>query len=395
MGVSGQGLNLPPTVDQHSFLRDYWQKRPLLMRAALPVERFGLAPDELAGLACEPEFESRLIIAQADGTWTLRHGPFGEDDFSSLPERHWTLLVQDVDKYIPDVARLVDDFDFVPGWRIDDIMISYATDQGGVGPHTDAYDVFLMQAQGRRRWRISEKRYTEEDLIPGLEQRILSRFETDAEWVLEPGDVLYLPPGVAHWGTAEGDCMTYSLGFRAPSQLELASDWFQHLVSLSDDRRLDDPDDLRGDSLAELTPGVVDRAERLLGALPTTRSREFRLWLGCYLTEPKTQFQILPPDQPWRMSDLTDSLGRGDGLERHPFARLAWARLAEDEVVLFYQGESLPQPGDLCDAVRLIAERRRIGNAAIAGLLSRTPAAGELLLRLLNDGILAHRGNTD
>lgn len=390
MGLSGQRLSLPPTVDRETFLRDYWQKRPLLMRAALPVESFGLAADELAGLACEPELESRLIIEHADGSWTLRHGPFGEGDFASLPESHWTLLVQDVDKYLPEVASLIDRFGFIPGWRIDDIMISYATDQGGVGPHTDAYDVFLMQAEGRRRWRVSEKRYTDDDLIPGLEQRILSHFETDDEWVLEPGDVLYLPPGVAHWGTAEGECMTYSLGFRAPSQVELASDWFQHLVSLSDDRRLADPDDLCSDSLAELTPGVRDNAQQLLGILPNMQSREFQLWLGRHLTEPKAQFQVLPPERPWRMNDLTESLVRGDGIARHPFARLAWAGLPENEVVLFYQGESLPQPGNLHDAVRLIAEKRRIDSGEISELLNKTPGAGALLLRLINEGVLEY-----
>ncbi len=395
MGQSGPGIRLPSTVDHETFLRDYWQKRPLLMRAALPVESFSLDADELAGLACEPEFESRLIIEHTDGSWTLRHGPFDEDDFAGLPESHWTLLVQDVDKYLADVARLIDGFDFVPGWRIDDIMVSYATDQGGVGPHTDAYDVFLMQAQGRRRWRISEKQYTGDDLIPGLEQRILSHFETDAEWLLEPGDVLYLPPGVAHWGTAEGECMTYSLGFRAPSQVELASDWFQHLVSLSDERRLADPDDLRSDSLAELTLGVRNSAQQLLGTLPTTQSREFQLWLGRYLTEPKAQFQILPCERQWRMSDLADAMAHGDDFCRHPFARLAWASLSEDEVVLFCQGESLSQPGNLRDAVRLTAEQRRIDSSAISDLLATAPAAGELLLLLLNEGLLEHLEDQD
>mgnify|MGYP001813891421 CR=1 FL=1 len=393
MNTTRPTLKLPADIDQETFLRDYWQKRPLLMRAALPVDSFSLAPDELAGLACEPEFESRLIIEQADGPWIVRHGPFGEDDFAGLPESRWTLLVQVVDKYLPEVARLMDSFHFVPSWRIDDIMVSYATDQGGVGPHTDAYDVFLMQAQGRRRWRISEKQYTDADLIPGLEQRILSRFETDADWVLEPGDVLYLPPGIAHWGTAEGDCMTYSLGFRAPSQLELVADWFQHLVSLGDDRRLSDPQNLSSDSLAELTSGVYEQAEQLLDTLPNTGSRDFQLWLGCYLTEPKAQFQILPPEHPWSAKELTDSLARDGGLSRHPFARLAWASLSEDEVVLFCQGESLLQPASVRAAVQQIAERRQFGAGEIAELLTAAPAVSELLLWLINQGVLEDPGN--
>ena len=208
MNGSGDRLRLPQGLDGETFLRDYWQKQPLLMPAALPTQSFTLTPDELAGLACEPQFESRLILEDEEGLWEVRQGPFAEADFAALPESHWTLLVQDVDKYVSDTVSLIEAFDVVPDWRIDDVMISYATDRGGVGPHSDAYDVFLMQASGRRRWRISDRHYAESDLLPGIDQRILARFHTAQEWVLEPGDVLYLPPGVAHWGTAEGPCMT-------------------------------------------------------------------------------------------------------------------------------------------------------------------------------------------
>ncbi len=385
------GLVLPEQLDHRSFLRDYWQKRPLLMRAALPVDSFRLSAEELAGLACEEEFESRLIIEQADGAWSLRHGPFAADDFTTLPDSRWTLLVQDVDKYLPQVADLIDTFDFIPGWRIDDIMISYATDRGGVGPHADAYDVFLMQAQGRRRWRISDRTYTDADHVPGLEQRILSHFETTQEWVLDAGDVLYLPPGVAHWGTAEGDCMTYSLGFRAPSQIELASDWFQHLLSLGSERRLEDPEDLGDAGRTELTAGVFERAADLVDGLPAAGSRPFRLWLGCYLTEPKPQFQILPPERPWRAGDLEAWLARGAGLHRHPHARTAWARLSDDEVALFYQGEVLVQHAGPLVAARQIAEQRQLGAGDCIQLIAAEPGARDLLLQLINEGVLEPR----
>lgn len=388
MSNTAPGLRFPAGISNELFLRKYWQKRPLLMRAALPVDHFSLSAEELAGLACESEIESRLIIEHGEGNWELLHGPFGDADFADLPETHWTLLVQDVDKFLPQVARLIDDFGFVPGWRIDDVMISFATDQGGVGPHTDAYDVFLMQAEGRRRWRISEKQYTDEDLLPDLEQRILSNFETEQEWILEPGDILYLPPGVAHWGTAEGDCMTYSLGFRAPSQQELASDWFQYLVAQSGDRRLGDPADLQSSDLAALTAGVQDGAAQLLAQLPTTGSEDFQLWLGRFLTDPKPQFHIVPPDDEWNTADLADWLEQGHGLSRHPFARLAWARLPADRLVLFYQGENLLAPQSLGAAIRLIAEQRKIGNNGLIEIIKAVPAAAELLLQLINAGIL-------
>jgi 50S ribosomal protein L16 3-hydroxylase len=381
-------LKLPPGIDRAAFLREYWQKRPLLMRDALPAAAFTLTPDELAGLACEAEFESRLITQRRAADWQLRHGPFTDADFAALPGSHWTLLVQDVDKYLPDVARLIECFDFVPGWRIDDIMISYATDQGGVGPHSDAYDVFLMQAAGRRRWRLSHCAYTDNDLLPGLEQRILAHFDTDEEWLLEAGDVLYLPPGVAHWGIAEGACMTYSLGFRAPTQQDMAADWFQHLVALSGTQRLADPADLATDRLGELTPGVCEAAARLISELPDTRSPAFRRWLGAYLTDPKEQFQIFAPATTWQAGELRAWLAGGGMLRRHPFARLAWMRLNEEQVVLFCQGEGLTLSNALQTAVRQIAERRLL-DASLLHQPGGDPAdVLELLLELLNAGIL-------
>ena len=381
-------LALPDGVSRERFLLEYWQQRPLLMRQALPPGSLPLEADELAGLACEEAFESRLIIEHGPQDWEVRHGPFSAADFATLPDAQWTLLVQDVDKYLPAVAHLLEAFDFVPTWRIDDIMVSYASDRGGVGPHSDAYDVFLMQGPGRRRWRLSFHDHDDNDLIPGLEQRILSHFETDQEWVMEAGDVLYLPPGIAHWGIAEGPCMTYSLGFRAPSQQELAADWFQHLVSLTSLERLGDPRDLASDRLAELTAGLHRNAAALMAALPGPESEEFRIWLGCYLTEPKPQFQILPTDDSWDSQRLENWLAQGSDLVRHPFARLAWSQLDEKRIAIFYQGEERLLPERARPLVRLISERRRLPAAELAGLMRTVPDDQGLILDLLNDGIL-------
>ena len=381
-------LKLPAGISRETFLRDYWQQRPLLMRRALPPDGFPLEPETLAGLACEETFESRLLIEPRPGEWELRHGPFDADDFAALPEAHWTLLVQDVDKYLPAVAQLIDAFDFVPSWRIDDIMVSYASDQGGVGPHSDAYDVFLMQGLGSRRWRLSRDEYSDDDLISGLEQRILARFETDTEWLLEAGDVLYLPPGVAHWGVAEGACMTYSLGFRAPSQQELAADWFQHLVALAGQQRLSDPPDLASSRLAELGAGLQQAAANLMAGLPGPGSEEFQIWLGRYLTEPKPQFQILPPDDHWEHTRLRHWVAQGSGLARHPFARVTWSKLGRDRIALFCQGEARLLPADAGPAVCLIAEQRRLPAATLSELLQSVPDSASLLVELLNGGIL-------
>src|SRR5690606_32440789 len=220
-------------ISAREFLRDYWQKKPLLIRQAIPDFQNPLSPDELAGLSLEEEVESRLVIEHGDSPWELRRGPFAEDTYQQLPERDWTLLVQAVDQLVPEVAELLQHFRFLPNWRIDDVMISYATDGGGVGPHFDNYDVFLLQAHGRRRWRIGRQK--DKTLRPGLPLKILAAFEPEEEHVLEPGDMLYLPPGWAHDGIAEGECMTYSIGFRSPNGAQLAHEVLQRMAEAAAD----------------------------------------------------------------------------------------------------------------------------------------------------------------
>ena len=181
-----------------------------------------ITADELAGLALEPYVESR-IIERDGGEYRLHHGPFDEAAFNrQLP---WTLLVQAVDHWLPEVAALRQLVSFLPGWRIDDVMVSYAGDGGSVGPHYDNYDVFLLQGEGCRRWRVGQWCGEDEPLVPHGELRILARFEEQADYLLEPGDILYLPPRVAHWGIAEGECTTFSIGFRAPRINDMVSRW--------------------------------------------------------------------------------------------------------------------------------------------------------------------------
>lgn len=364
-------IRFPDGLDRQRFLSEYWQKRPLLFRSAMPPASFPLSPEELAGLACEPEMESRLVIENGPRHWEVRHGPLSADDFASMPDKRWTLLVQDVDKYLPDVARLIELFDFVPCWRIDDIMVSYAADEGGVGPHLDAYDVFLMQGSGERRWRIGHDHYRDEDLIDGLELRILNRFDVQDDWVLQPGDMLYLPPGVAHWGTAVGECMTYSLGFRAPNQREIASEWFQFLIEQSNERQLRDTDDLDPINLARLSDGGVHEARTLLNALPTTDSRAFRCWLGRFLTEPKPQFRLDICEHEWDPVELRAFVHDGGMLYRHPWSRLAWTPLDPSAIALFFNGEFLTLP-----------PRR---DTEIDGLCRQTPLSRQLAEQLLDD----------
>ena len=253
---------LHPSFDIAAFLRDSWQKRPLLIKNPWADWQNPLAPDELAGLACEADVESRLIArngGRANGRLVCEHGPIDATRFGRLGKKHWTLLVQAVDHHVPAVAALIEPFRFVPNWRIDDVMVSYAVDGGGVGAHFDQYDVFLIQGLGIRRWRVGQACDASTALLPHDDLRLLADFTPTAEYWLEPGDMLYLPPGIAHDGVAVGDdCMTYSIGFRAPACSELISDWADHVASqLPQDDRYTDPGLRLQDNPGEIAPDAI------------------------------------------------------------------------------------------------------------------------------------------
>jgi 50S ribosomal protein L16 3-hydroxylase len=334
-------LQFPPGLDAQRFLQDYWQQQPLLMRQALPGVSNPLAPEELAGLACEAEVESRLIVEQGRTPWELRHGPFTEDAFTSLPASHWTLLVQDVDKHLPAAAELLEHFSFMPRWRLDDLMISYAADQGSVGPHLDAYDVFLVQTLGTRRWQISSHPYSDADLVPGLDLKVLNQFAAEHSWVLEPGDVLYLPPGVAHWGIAEGPCMTCSVGFRSPSQRELAAGWLQTVLDQSSEqRRYRDPRGLAAGLGGRIPTTAVAAVRALLEELCQWDDADLTRWFGQFITEPKPQLEPLPPDPELTLDALAAGLTAGQRLVPHPYARLAYVADDAAQVQLYADGQA-------------------------------------------------------
>ena len=280
------------TVDQ--FLDEYWQKKPLLIRNALPDFQPPLSADELAGLACEEGIESRIIL-EKDGPspWTVEHGPFIESRFSSLPQTHWTLLVQGVDSWVPEVAELIEPFRFIPDWRIDDIMISYAPKQGSVGPHLDQYDVFLIQALGHRHWQVNTKQYNKDDFIPGIPLSILNDFDAEQEWTLGPGDILYLPPNVAHYGIAQDDCMTYSVGFRAPAQSELLSSFIDDLLpQFSESQRYEDKNLAVQINPGEISSQALKKIQQII-RLNTINDNQINHWFGKYITEPRQPHETL------------------------------------------------------------------------------------------------------
>lgn len=278
------------------FLAEYWQKKPLLIRQAIPNFQGLLDGNDLAGLACEEEAQSRLVRF-SDGQWHTEQGPFDEDDFSNLPEHDWTLLVQGVNHFLPEADALLRQFNFIPYARLDDLMVSYAPKGGGVGPHFDSYDVFLLQGSGKRRWKVSHQ--SDKSIIEGAPLRILKKFACDDEWVLEPGDMLYLPPQLAHWGIAEtDDCMTYSIGFRAPKTIELAMGYLEELQSnmrtnSPEDRLYQDADLNVTEHPAEISISMVDKVHTMLTQMPW-HAELIGPFLARYLSEPKPHIYFEP-----------------------------------------------------------------------------------------------------
>ncbi|MBF8745125.1 cupin domain-containing protein [Pseudomonas monteilii] len=344
-------LQLLGGISAREFMRDYWQKKPLLVRQAFPDFISPIDPDELAGLALEEEVESRLVLEHGEHPWELRRGPFTEDTFAELPEQDWTLLVQAVDQFVPEVAELLEHFRFLPSWRIDDVMISFAAPGGSVGPHFDNYDVFLLQGHGKRNWKIGQMCNSDSPLLEHADLRILAEFEQSGEWTLEPGDMLYLPPRLAHYGVAEDDCLTYSVGFRAPSAAEVLTHFTDFLSQfLPDEERYSDADAQPVSDPHQIQHDALDRLKALL-AEHMGDERLLLTWFGQFMTEPRYPEQVA--GQELSEEELIDSLQQGAILIRNPSARMAWSEV-DDNLLLFASGQSRLLPGHLRDLLKLI-----------------------------------------
>lgn len=283
-------------ITPKDFLRTYWQKKPLLIRQAFAGFNGLLSPNELMQLACDQEAQSRLVI-QKNKKWHLRQGPFTRSELTRLPQKNWTLLVQDVNHFLVSARELLTNFRFIPHVRLDDLMVSYAPRGGGVGPHFDSYDVFLLQGMGQRRWQISSQ--CDREIIADAPLRILTNFQPEQEWILEPGDMLYLPPQYAHNGIAEDDCMTYSIGFRAPSHHEIIT---QFLVYLQD--HFDIKEGLYSDPDLQLQshPSLISQAfyEKINAVLEKLKwnQKDIEDFIGIYFSEPKSHVFFDQPVRP-------------------------------------------------------------------------------------------------
>jgi 50S ribosomal protein L16 3-hydroxylase len=367
-------LQLLGGISPETFMRVYWEKKPLLIRAAIPGFKPLLDRAELIDLAAQDDVESRLVVqAKADkqGQWRLKHGPFGRKDYPAFKQPGWTVLVQGVDLHDERVHQLMNQFRFVPDARLDDLMISYATDTGGVGPHFDSYDVFLLQAHGRRHWRIGRQK--DLSLVPDMPVKILANFVPEQEFVLEPGDMLYLPPDWAHDGIAEGECMTYSIGFRSPVKGEIARELLQCMAEQAADdvgsAIYRDPKQPAVSASGEIPAGLVQFAQEALAAAlkdPLALQRS----LGEIMTEPKAHV--------WFHGEQDFEEGVGVRLDRR-------TRMMYDARHVFINGESFRAAGRDAKLMRQLADNRELSASEVAKL---SEAAGELLLQWGEDGWL-------
>jgi 50S ribosomal protein L16 3-hydroxylase len=318
----------PLGMPAEEFLRDYWQKRPLLIRNAFPGLASLLQPEDLAGLACEDGVLARIIEHdRAQDAWRVRHGPFAEDDFPGMPDHDWTLLVQDVDKWDADVRALLDGFRFLPSWRVDDVMVSFAATGGSVGAHVDQYDVFLLQGQGRRRWQVDARPDAPAAFRDDVELKLLREFTPSHDWVLDPGDMLYLPPGVPHHGVAQDPCLTFSIGMRAPSAAELLGDLVDTLAADAPEAlRYRDPDLTLPADPHEIDAVALRRVAEAVNALRMDDPERLGDWFGGFITTYRSAVLPAADDTPRPRIEVEWDLAHGGALLRHPWSRMAWRK---------------------------------------------------------------------
>jgi 50S ribosomal protein L16 3-hydroxylase len=387
--ANNQALQLLGGLTPAEFLSEYWHKKPLLIKNAIPNFTGLLSPEELAGLACEDEVQSR-IVEEINGQWHACHGPFDDEDFARLPEKpdpkhRWTLLVQTVNHYLPEASQLLQQFDFIPHARLDDLMVSYAPDGGGVGPHFDSYDVFLLQGQGKRLWRVSEQ--SDLELIEGAPLRILKNFDTAQEWLLEAGDMLYLPPQLAHWGIAVSDgkvdCMTYSIGFRAPKNQELATEFLGYMQDKLNQEQLtiagmyEDSDLSLQKHAAEISASMVTKVAEILKKIQWSNN-DVADFLGSYLSEPK-------PDVVFDANKKTSLSNFNKNLAKYGITLDLKSQMLFTGNTFYLNGEAVSFTGESAQVLTKLADLRVLS----ADDLNDGQTSDDRLLKQLHEWYLA------
>ncbi|THF65745.1 cupin domain-containing protein [Pseudothauera nasutitermitis] len=332
------------------FLDEYWQKKPLLVRQAIPGFTGVVSRERLFELACDPDVESRWVRHDGD-TWEVEHGPQRPGRLRGK-RTPWTVLVQGMNLWEAAADELLHCLDFIPQARLDDLMVSYAVDGGGVGPHFDNYDVFLIQGMGKRRWRIGDQ--SDHQLVEGAPLRILKNFQPIHDWVLETGDLLYLPPHWAHDGIAIGECMTHSIGFRTPTAQEVGAgflDWLHEHTCL--DGVYADPDLAAQDNSARIPEAMIDQVDAMLRQICWDRDAVAG-FLGEYLTEPKAHVFFDPPEKPLAPARFAQRV------EKSGFRLDARSVLLFHGGRFFLNGESVDAPAAAHATLQRLAHARRL-----------------------------------
>lgn len=365
------------------FLAEFWQKKPLLIKQGFADFADPISPDELAGLAGEEEIESR-IVSNAGGDWLLETGPF--DDFSSFGEQNWTLLVQAVDHWHPESAALIEPFRFIPNWRIDDLMISFSTPGGGVGPHLDQYDVFIIQGMGKRHWRVGMPDKSLKQHCPHPRLLQVSPFTDCIDVITEPGDILYIPPGCPHDGISVDASLSYSVGFRAPAQKDLVTGLADFLIEneISGDR-FTDPDRSATTAVGEISAKDLGKVKNLLQQMidePELLARYF----GSYITHAKHELDATEPDPHYQADEIAEYLEEGSVLARLGGLRCCYIQPSpNDDILLFINGNTINLPATELSTVKQLCEQVQLDQATAASFADN-PAKLQLLTMLINLG---------
>ncbi len=379
-------------ISKEDFLKNYWQKKPLVIRGAFPDFEMPFTPEELAGLACDTDAPSRIVSENGfepkhslnSKQWDSKQSPFTDEDFTSLPDTHWTLLVNDLERYIPELGNIIEQFRFIPDWRIDDVMVSYAPDQGSVGPHTDQYDVFLIQGQGKRHWKIITRDDYPTQLINGPSLAILKEFKADEEYLLEAGDMIYLPPNMPHYGIAEGECFTFSVGFRAPDSTDLIQNWVDSTFTKTE--RYSDAGRTLQSSSGEISRNDIQKLSQLMLSKIQEQQGNLSIFLGKHLTQSKGE---TPVDE-----DLLASLSFNP---KEEYQRESWLRFAftedkeENTVHFFADGHHVKLKSKNLNAVKELCENYVYGAETLQALATNK-AFKSLFTLLIREGGISLAG---
>ncbi len=370
--------------DIDDFLANYWQKKPLLIRQAFVDFKTALSPEELAGLACEQGVFSRLVIEKdAEKPWSASYGPFSEETFTSLPETHYSILVSECEKWIPELQDLVDQFNFIPKWRLDDLMISYAPEHGSVGPHVDDYDVFIIQANGQRNWAIGTEKQMNPDIYPDLDLALMTDFSRDQEWLLEPGDMLYLPPKIPHHGVAVGDgCMNYSVGFKGSEVSDIMDSFLLEAskLNLTETRYQDHPLNRDRDP-CQITNADINHYKQMV---ETLLNQSAPLWPDIVgkLVSDSTLSEDIESTHCENIEQAKQQLW-----QKHPDSKLFYHQSVTN-LSLYYNGQviSLPNSEINTDFCKIICNQYIVPVVEFCDVLSKE--AQQALLNLINEKAL-------